>query len=72
MSSAYINNLNKLLDSGKSLILYSKHSSGPKMEPSETTDTICNVLDTVSLNSTNCSLSAGYLLNKLYAVPRIP
>ena len=57
MSSAYIMNLKKLLDSGKSFI-YIKNSSGPKMEPCGTPVTICNVLDAVSFNSTNYSLFA--------------
>ena len=64
-------NLKKLLDSVKSFI-YIKNSSDPKMEPCVTPVTICNVLDVVSFNSTNCSLFARELLNKLYAVPRIP
>ena len=50
MSSAYIMNLKKLLDSGKSFI-YIKNSSGPKMEPCGTPVTICNVLDASSIEA---------------------
>ena len=51
--------------------MHIKNSSGPKMEPCESPVTICNVLDAVSFYSTNCSLFARQLLNKLYAAPRI-
>ena len=57
MSSAYIMNLDKSLDSGKSFI-YIKNSSGPKMKPCGTPVTIYNVLDAVSFNSANCSMFA--------------
>ena len=50
-------NLKKLLESRKSII-YIKDSSGPTMELCGTPVTICNVLDALSFNSTNCSLFA--------------
>ena len=64
-------NLKKLLDSEKSFI-HITNSSGPKMEPCVVDPQLQFVMFRCCVVLfTNCSLFARYLLNKLYAAPRI-